>query len=121
MAAPNIVAVTTIYGKTTGVAIGTGATDILENTAASGKVLKVNVLFISNVDGAASADVTVNFVDASPSQTRKIANTITVPADSTLPIIDKSTAIYLEEGDKLTALASASGDLEAVISWEEIG
>ncbi len=41
-----------------------------------------------------------------------------MPFDATLDLISK--AIYLEEGDKITALASASGDLEIIVSYEEI-
>jgi hypothetical protein len=118
MAAPNIVNVTTIIGKTVGAALTTGSADILTNSAASGKVFKVNAILVANVDGSANADVTIGFYNADNTTTYKIANTITVPADATLDVLNKS--IYLEEGDKITALASASSDLEIVVSYEEI-
>jgi hypothetical protein len=35
-------------------------------------------------------------------------------------VVDKDAYIYLEEGDKIAALANASGDLEIVISYENI-
>lgn len=120
MAAPNIAAVTTITGKTKGVALVTGGVDILENTAASGKVFKVNALYVANIDGTNSADATVNFVDASPSLTTAIASTTAVPPDSTLTVIAKDAPIYLEEGDKLTGVASADSDLVALVSYEEL-
>lgn len=120
MAAPNIVAVTTIRGKTVGKALTTGGVDILENPAGSNKVFKVNSLYVANVDGAAAADATVSFVDASPSLTTKLANTIPVPADATLVVIAKDAPLYLEEGDKITGLASANSDLEATVSYEEL-
>ena len=118
MAAPNIVNVATITGKTVGAALGTSSADIVTNVGGSGKVFKVNAIYVSNVDGVNNADVTVGFYDASVTTTFKLANTITVPADATLDVVSK--AIYLEEGDKITALASASGDLEIVVSYEEI-
>lgn len=118
MAAPNIVNVATITGKTVGAALGTSSADIVTNAGGSGKVFKVNAIYVSNVDGVNNADVTVGFYDASVTTTFKLANTITVPADATLDVVSK--AIYLEEGDKITALASASGDLEIVVSYEEI-
>jgi hypothetical protein len=52
MAAPNIVNVATITGKTAVQAVGTSATAIVTNSAASGKVFKVNALYVSNIDGA---------------------------------------------------------------------
>lgn len=118
MAAPNIVNVATITGKTVGAALTTSSADIVTNSAASGKVFKVNAILVANVDGTANADATVGFYDASATTTYKIAHTITVPADATLDVLSK--ALYLEEGDKITALASVSGDLEIIVSYEEI-
>ena len=118
MAAPNIANVSLITGKTVGAALTTSSADIVTNTAASGKVFKVNALYVANVDGTNNADVTVAFYNADNTTSYKIANTITVPADATLDLISKH--IYLEEGDKITALASANSDLEIVISYEEL-
>lgn len=120
MAAPNIVNVATITAKTKGLALTTVAQDLLENPAGSGKVFKVNMIRAANVDGVNTADVTLNFVDASPAATHRLAYTIPVPADAALVLLDKPEAIYLEEGDKLTALASAAGDIELVVSYEEL-
>lgn len=117
MAAPNIVNVSTITGKTAVQAVGTSATAIVTNSAASGKVFKVNALYVSNVDGANAADVTVDIFRSSVAY--RIASTISVPADSTLDILSKP--LYLEEGDALRITGSATGDLEAVCSYEEIG
>lgn len=118
MAAPNIVAVTTITGKTIGAALTTSSSDIVTNSSGSGKVFKVNVILVSNVDGTNNADVTLGFYDASSTTTFKLANTVTVPADASFDVLSKS--IYLEEGDKITGLASANGDLEIIVSYEEI-
>lgn len=116
MAAPNIVNVGTITGKTAVLAVTTTATAIVTNSAASGKVFKVNALYVSNVDGTNAADVNVDLYRSSTAY--HIAKTISVPADATLDIISKS--IYLEEGDSLRITASANSDLEAVCSYEEI-
>jgi hypothetical protein len=116
MAAPNIVNVATITGKTAVQAVGTSATAIVTNSGGSNKVFKVNALYVSNVDGSAAADITVDLFRSSTAY--PIASTISVPADATLDIMSK--AIYLEEGDSLRCTASASGDLVAVCSYEEI-
>ena len=47
MAAPNVVNVTSIYGKTVGAALGTSTGDILVNTASSGKLLKLNSIIVA--------------------------------------------------------------------------
>lgn len=116
MAAPNIVNVTNIAGKTALQAVGTSVTAIVTNSAASGKVFKVNALYVSNVDGTNAADVTVDIFRSSVAY--HIAKTIVVPADSTLDILSKP--LYLEEGDSLRLMANAASDLEAVCSYEEI-
>jgi hypothetical protein len=116
MAAPNIVNVATITGKTAVQAVGTSATAIVTNSGGSNKVFKVNALYVANVDGAAAADITVDLFRSSTAY--RIASTISVPADATLDIMSK--AIYLEEGDALRCTASAAGDLVAVCSYEEI-
>jgi hypothetical protein len=116
MAAPNILAVSSVLGKSAVQAIGTSATAIVTNSAASGKVLKVNALYISNVDGTSAASVSVDFYRSSTAY--HIAKTISVPADSTIDLINK--AIFLEEGDALRLTAGTASDLEAVCSYEEI-
>jgi hypothetical protein len=119
MAAPNIVGVTSIYGKTMGAALGTTTTtDIL--TCTSNKVLKINSIIVSNVDGTNSANVTVNFYDSSASGRYALASTIAVPANATLIVLGKDSPIYLEEGDQIEAGASATSDLHIIISYEEL-
>ena len=116
MAAPNIVNVTTITGKTSVLAVTTSATAIVTNSGSSGQVYKINALYVSNVDGTNNADLNVDLYRSSTAY--HIAKTVNVPADATLDVISKS--IYLEEGDSLRLTASANSDLEAVCSYEEI-
>jgi hypothetical protein len=116
MAAPNIVNVSTITGKTAVQAVGTSATAIVTNSASSGKVFKVNALLVSNVDGTNNAEITVDLYRSSTAY--HIAKTVIVPADASLDVLSK--AIYLEEGDSLRLTANAASDLEAVCSYEEI-
>lgn len=116
MAAPNIVNVVTITGKTSVQAVGTSAAAIVSNPSGSGKVIKVNLLTVANVDGTSASDVTADlFRSATP---YRLASTIAVPADASIVLLDK--ALYLEEGDALRLTAGSAGDLEAVCSYEEI-
>ncbi len=116
MAAPNIVNVTTITGKTAVLAVTTSATAIVTNSGSSGQVYKINALYVSNVDGTNNADLNVDIYRSSTAY--HVAKTVNVPADATLDVISKS--IYLEEGDSLRLTASANSDLEAVCSYEII-
>jgi len=123
MANPNIVNVTDIRGKTAVTDLtSTNATLVVENTAGSNKVFKINSLIVSNVDGTNSAEITVNLYSlANISGTAtQIVNTVLVPADASLVVIDKNTSIYLEENKSIGATASAANDLKVVCSYEEI-
>ncbi len=116
MAAPNIVNVATITGKTAVQAVTTTATAIVSNGAGSNQVLKINALYVANVDGANNAEITVDLFRSSVAY--RLALTVVVPADAVLDVISK--AIYLEEGDSLRLTANANSDLEAVCSYEII-
>jgi hypothetical protein len=114
MAAPNIVNVETITGKTASVALTTGGADILANAAASGKVFKVNSLYIANIDGTNACEVDIKVGG------EYIAKDVDIPAGSTLVMIDKESQIYIEENKKIEGVAEADSDLMATVSYEEI-
>ena len=119
MAAPNIVNTTSILGKTTAVGLTTTTTvGIL--TCPPNKVLRVNSIITSNVDGENNADATVYFYDSSSTTRHALAYTITVPAQATLIVVGKDSPIYLEESDEIEGGSSADGDLDIIISYEEI-
>lgn len=123
MAAPNIVNVTTITGKSAVVDLTTtNATAVVSNAASSGKVFKINSLIVSNVDGADPADITISYYseDDLGGTPTEIINSISVPADASLVVIDKNTSIYLEEDRSIGATAGSANDLKVVISYEEI-
>ena len=123
MANPNIVNVTDIRGKTSVVALSTtNATAVVSNAASSGKVFKINSIIVSNVNGTSAADITVSLYsqDDIGGTATKIVSTISVPADATLVVIDKTTSIYLEEDKSIGATAGTADYLEIVCSYEEI-
>lgn len=123
MANPNIVDVTTIYGNTSTTALSsTSATSLINNAASSGKVYKVNSIVVSNVDGTSAADITINVYsqDDLGGTAYAIASTISVPADATLVVTDKTTTFYLLEDKSVGAVAGSANDLVVTCSWEEI-
>ena len=117
MANPNIAVLSSMYGITavdadiaaTASAIVTGATD---------KLMKVVSLYVANIDGVNDATIDVEFYRSSVIY--YIAKTVTVPADSTIVIIDESHPVYIQEADSLRLKASVAGDLSAVCCYQEI-
>jgi hypothetical protein len=118
MAAPNLKNPTTITGRTARYAVTTSLANALVNSAASGKVFKINSIFCANVDGTNAADISVSIYDGSTD--RYLAKTIAVPADATQIISTKETYFYLEEDHSIRAVANAASDLELVIGYEDI-
>ena len=114
MAAPNIVNVATITGKTAQVAITTASTTVLNNAAASGKVMKVNSLYIANIHASSASTVDITAYGSN------ICKSVSIPVGSTLVVIDKESQVYLEEDKTLAAVASISSGLVATVSYEEI-
>ena len=101
--------------KNKGVAVGTSRTDVYTCPAATETV--VHAVYLSNVDGTASVNATIEVYDNSATTYYHVGKTIPVPADSTL-VLDKP--LNLEASDKLTVTASAASDLECFISVLEI-
>ena len=123
MANPNIVNSTSIKGETTYLNLSTTSlTTLLSNAVSSGKVFKVNSIIVANDDGTNTATINVSIHSAASGggTAYKIAHTVSVAADSTLVVIDKTTPIYLTEDKSITVQASAADDLDVVCSYEEI-
>ncbi len=125
MANPNLINVSSVLGANAGFNLTDTATATLI-TVASDKLVKINRISCANVDGTNSADVDI-FVDGMGSgstgvtttgadATVYLAKTVTVPADTTLVLLD--TPIYLMEGDILKGGASAASDLDLFVSFE---
>jgi len=123
MAAPNIVDVSTIIGKSATIALSTTSqTTLVSNAASSGKVFKINMIQVANVDGVNACDITVDVHSAASGggTAYSIVSTVSVAGDSSLVALDKNTAIYLEEDRSITATAGTANDLEVIVSYEEI-
>ena len=133
MAAPNIVNVATINGSTAYQALtNTNNNSLVSNAASSSTVYKINNIFVSNVNGVSAATVTLSYMSAANAVTNgtlatassgtayRIAYQISVPANTTLMLLDKSGAIYLPENSSLAIQAGTASYLEVVASYETI-
>ena len=130
MANPNIAAVTSILGTTTYYTpSGTAAVVLLPNAAASGTVFKINQIVAANVNGTSAVDTTVSVYSngavaqgSAPSggTAYPIVSTVSVPADASLIVTDKTTAIYLMEGTSITVTSGTASGITYTISYEVI-
>ena len=123
MAAPNIVNVATITAKTSYLTPANTAPNVLlANPASSNKVFKINTIIAANVDGNTAFDSTVAFNTAAngAGTSFPLASTISIPADASLIVSDKSTAFYLEENNSVVVTTSTASKIAYVVSYEEL-
>ena len=130
MANPNIVNVTTIFGTTTFLTpSATTAVVLLPNAASSNQVFKINQIVAANINGTNAVDTTVSIYSngavaqgSAPSggTAFPIASTVSVPADASLVVVDKTTAIYLMEGQSIIVTSGTASGITYTISYEVI-
>ena len=129
MANPNIVNVTVINGVTTYLTpSGTTEVVLLPNAASSNKVFKINQIVVANTTGTAANTTVSIYTNGAVAQgsapsggtAYPIASAISVPANASLIVVDKTTAIYLQEGTSITVTSGTGSALTYSISYEDI-
>lgn len=129
MANPNIVSVSAIYGTTTYLTpSGTSAVVLLPNAASSNKVFKINQIVVSNTTGSAANTTVSIYTNGAVAQGSApaggtafpVVSTVSVPANASLIAVDKTTAIYLQEGTSITVTSGTGSALTYTISYEDI-
>ena len=130
MANPNLFAATTASGTTTYLTPGgTSAVVLVPNAASSGQVFKINQIVAANVNGSTAVDTTVaiytNGAQAQGSAPSSgtaypIVSTVSVPADASLIVTDKTTAIYLMENSSIIVTSGTASGITYTISYEVI-
>jgi hypothetical protein len=126
MAAPNIVAVTSIVPHTVSITPADTSRNALVTAPASGSAQKINEIIVSNIDGTAAYDATIEVRLADGTSHRAIASTISVPPDASLIVSDKTTMFYLldtsvsGEASTLWATSSTASKLTYTVSYETI-
>ena len=130
MANPNIANASSILGTTTFLTpSGTSAVVLLPNAASSNQVFKINQIVAANVNGTNAVDTTVSIYSnggvaqgSAPSggTAFPVASTISVPADASLVVVDKTTAIYLMENQSIIVTSGTASGITYSISYEVI-
>jgi hypothetical protein len=129
MANPNIAGSTLkIFGTTDYLTPGgTTALVLLPNSATSNQVYKINQIVAANVNGSAAVNATVSIYTngavakgSAPSGGTgyPVVSTVSVPANASLIVTDKTTAIYLLEGTSITVTSGTASGITYSISYE---
>ena len=129
MANPNIVNVSTIYGNTTYYTpTGTTAVVLLTNAAASGVVNKIDNIVAANVTGSAASATVSIYTNGAVAQgsapsggtAYPIVYQVSVPGNSSVVVVDKSTAFYLQEGTCISVTSGTASAITYTVSYEAI-
>lgn len=128
MANPNIVNVTSILGGTlVRTPSSTAAVSLLNNAASSGTVIKIESLVAANTSGSAVTctvsyytNETVEGSAPSGGTAYPIASTVSVPANASLVVIEKSNGIYLLEDNCISVTSGTANNLTFTVSYEVI-
>ena len=117
MATPNLVNIATITPKNAMGTLGdTNRTTMIDVPAET--AVRIDTILLANDDGTNAVDATVEISNDNGSTYFKILSTVSVPADSTLSLID--TPIYLDETDLIAGTAGAANDLDYHVSYVEL-
>jgi hypothetical protein len=122
MANPNLNSPASVYVNNALVDLtSTSETQVVSNAASSGRAFIIDSIVVSNYDGTAACDCTVTVYNAATNSGTgyTVASTVSVPADSTLVVVDKNQGLCLKEGQSIYVAASAANDLKVVACWKE--
>jgi len=121
MANPNITSVTSILGTTSYMVATTNATTWTDLTPATNKVHKVNTMIASNVTAtAALITVSVNSAISGGGTPYRLVYQISVPANASLIIADKTTSFYIGESQSVVVTSGTTMAIELIASYEVI-
>jgi len=130
MSNPNLAALTTLTGNTTYYTpSGTSAVVLLANASGSNTVYRIDQIVAANVNGSTAVNATVSIYTngavaqgSAPSggTAYPVVSTVSVPANASLIVTDKSTAIYLTENTSITVTSGTASGITYSISYEAI-
>jgi len=129
MANPNIAALTTINGITTSVipAVTTPVV-LLANAASSANVYRIDLITIANQASSAQTATVSIYTNGAQGQntapssgnTFSLAYQISIPANASLVVSDKTTQFYLNEANSIVVTAGSTSNLVFTTSYEAI-
>ena len=130
MSNPNLAALTTLTGNTTYYTpSGTSAVVLLANASGSNTVYRIDQIVAANVNGSTAVNATVSIYTngavaqgSAPSggTAYPVVSTVSVPANASLIVTDKTTAIYLTENTSITVTSGTASGITYSISYESI-
>lgn len=122
MANPNMVNVSSILGATTYlVPTTTTATTWTALTPSAGTINKIDTMMATNVTAtAAVVTVSINSATGGGGTAYRLTYQTSVPGNSSLVVVDKSTMIYVGEAQSIVVTSGTTNAIEMVATYEAI-
>jgi hypothetical protein len=122
MANPNMINVSSILGVTTYlVPTTTTETTWTALTPAANTVNKIDTMTATNVTAtAATITVSINSAISGGGTAYRLAFQTSVPANSSLIVVDKSTMLYVGEAQSIVVTSGTTNAIEMVATYEAI-
>ena len=129
MSNPNIVNVQGILGQTTYVIPNVNTPVVLlANGSGSANVYKIGVITVANLSAGAQTATVSYYTNGAQSQntapaggvTATLINQVSIPANASLVVMDKTSPIYLPENSSLVVTTPYPSQLSFVTSYEQI-
>jgi len=122
MANPNMVNVSSILGVTTYlVPTTTTATTWTALTPSAGTINKIDTMMATNVTAtAATITVSINSATGGGGTAYRLTYQTSVPGNSSLVVVDKSTMIYVGEAQSIVVTSGTTNAIEMVATYEAI-
>lgn len=114
MANPNLLSLTTVNGVAAKLNLTNSAADLIAAVTSS-HVYHVQSIYCSNITAAAHP---VSLFHKISGTSYSICTNLSIPANSTIQILER--AIYLMEGDSLTANSDASSQITVTAYYEDM-
>jgi hypothetical protein len=122
MANPNINSPSSVYANNSSVSLTTtNSTSLVSNSASSNKLFLIDGITVTNIDTANAVTVTITFYRTADNSgtAYELASTVSIPANSTLIVIDKNQGISLLESQSIYATAGTANKLKINTTWKE--
>jgi hypothetical protein len=122
MANPNIVGVSSIYGTTVYlIPSNTSATAWTALTPSTGTVNKIDSIVATNVTSStATVTVSINSATGGGGTAYRICYQISVPAYSSLIVVDKTTSFYVQDNQSVVVTSGTGSAIEYTATYEAI-
>ena len=121
MAAPNLLALTTVTPSSINVAPAvTTVIQLITNAAASASVCRVHSLYVANISTTTAYNVTINYYSqaALAGTAYAICSTVSIAPNAGLVVINRDSNIYMLENTSLGIICSTANVLVATCTWD---